>query len=97
MLKTAELSIRSNKPKGILTMEGGVKKRWCNKKGKSGFKPSQQPKGNGKSNKARQAKAATTNNARAENHFFYCNEVGHYKCDCPKSKNVASTSNQEGI
>ena len=48
MLKTVELSMGSNNPKYILTVEGGVRKKWHNKKGKGSFKPNQHPKGKGK-------------------------------------------------
>ena len=39
MLKIAELSIGNNKPKDILAITGGVKKKWNKKKDKSNFKP----------------------------------------------------------
>ena len=93
MLKTTELNMGNDKAKPVLAIEGGgVKRKWTSKKSKG----NNRLKAKGKSFKAKQAKSAKASTARAANRCFYCNEVGHFKNNCPKRKNETGSSVPEG-
>ncbi|KAJ9546690.1 hypothetical protein OSB04_019233 [Centaurea solstitialis] len=90
MLKTAELNMGAkNKTKDVLMVrDGGVKKKHGhggNSKGKgpvqavqSAPKVRENIKGRGKGKKVKPNKAMT------ENRCFTCNEIGHWRQNCPK-------------
>jgi len=90
MLKTAELNMGAkNKTKDVLMVrDGGVKKKHgqgSTSKGKgpapaiqSAPKVRENVKGKGKGKKVK------ANKARTENCCFTCNEVGHWRQNCPR-------------
>ncbi|KAJ9541935.1 hypothetical protein OSB04_028441 [Centaurea solstitialis] len=90
MLKTTELNMGAkNKTKDVLMVrDGGVKKKHghgCTSKGKgpapaiqSAPKVRENIRGKGKGKKVK------LNKARTENRCFTCNEVGHWRQNCPK-------------
>ncbi|KAJ9544319.1 hypothetical protein OSB04_024026 [Centaurea solstitialis] len=90
MLKTAELNMgtKSKTKDVLLVKDGGVKKKHGNggiSKGKglvqavqSAPKVRKNGKGKGKGKKVK------PNKARTENRCFTCNEVGHWRQNCPK-------------
>ncbi|KAJ9544413.1 hypothetical protein OSB04_024120 [Centaurea solstitialis] len=88
MLKTAELNMGTkNKTKDVLMVrDGGVKKRHghtSTSKGKGPVQavlsaPKVHNKGKGKGKKVK------PNKARTKNRCFTCNEVGHWRQNCPK-------------
>ncbi|KAJ9553288.1 hypothetical protein OSB04_017333 [Centaurea solstitialis] len=87
MLKTAELNMgNKNKTKDVLMVkDGGVKKKngqASTSKGKGPVQAIQSApkkgKGKGKGNKVK------PNKARTENRCFICNEIGHWRQNCPK-------------
>ncbi|KAJ9538899.1 hypothetical protein OSB04_031632 [Centaurea solstitialis] len=87
MLKTAELNMgKKNKTKDVLMVkDGGVKKKngqASTSKGKGPVQAIQSApkkgKGNGKGKKVK------PNKARTENRCFICNEIGHWRQNCPK-------------
>ncbi|KAJ9546579.1 hypothetical protein OSB04_019122 [Centaurea solstitialis] len=88
MLKTAELNMGTkNKTKDVLMVrDGGVKKKHghgSTSKGKGPVQaiqsaPKVREKGKGKGKKFK------PNKARTENRCFTCNEVGHWRQNCPK-------------
>ncbi|KAJ9547830.1 hypothetical protein OSB04_020373 [Centaurea solstitialis] len=87
MLKTAELNMgNKNKTKDVLMVrDGGVKKKnghaSTNKeKGPVQAVQSAPKKGKGKC----KGKKVKPNKARTENRCFTCNEVGHWRQNCPK-------------
>ncbi|KAJ9557041.1 hypothetical protein OSB04_011655 [Centaurea solstitialis] len=93
MLKTAELNMGTkNKTKDILMVrDGGVKKKHgqtSNSKGKGPVQAVQSApkKGKGKGN----GKKVKPNKARTENRCFTCNEVGHWRQNCPKRHEAGS-------
>ncbi|KAJ9547328.1 hypothetical protein OSB04_019871 [Centaurea solstitialis] len=77
MLKTADLNIGTkNKTKDVLMVrDGGVKK----KHGHGGTS-----KGKGPVQAIPSAPKVKPNKARSENRCFTCNEVGHWRQNCPK-------------
>ncbi|KAJ9566387.1 hypothetical protein OSB04_002353 [Centaurea solstitialis] len=87
MLKTAELNMgNKNKTKDVLMVrDGGVKKKNGHASTSKGKGPVQavqsapkKGKGKGKGMKVK------PNKARTENRCFTCNEVGHWRQNCPK-------------
>ncbi|KAJ9541220.1 hypothetical protein OSB04_027726 [Centaurea solstitialis] len=85
MLKTAELNMgNKNKTKDVLMVkDGGVKKKngqASTSKGKGPVQAIQSApkKGKGKGKKVK------PNKARTENRYFICNEIGHWRQNCPK-------------
>ncbi|KAJ9544596.1 hypothetical protein OSB04_024303 [Centaurea solstitialis] len=87
MLKTAELNMgNKNKTKDVLMVkDGGVK----NKNGQASTSKGKGPvqaiqsapkKGKGKG----KGKKVKPNKARTENRCFICNEIGHWRQNCPK-------------
>ncbi|KAJ9566418.1 LOW QUALITY PROTEIN: hypothetical protein OSB04_002384 [Centaurea solstitialis] len=85
MLKTAELNMgNKNKTKDVLMIrDGGVKKKsghTSTSKGKGPVQASAPKKGKGKG----KGKKVKPNKARTENRCFTCNEVGHWRQNCPK-------------
>ncbi|KAJ9539263.1 hypothetical protein OSB04_031996 [Centaurea solstitialis] len=87
MLKTAELNMGTkNKTKDVLMVrDGGVKKKnghTSTSKGKGPVQAIQSApkKGKGKG----KGKKVKPNKARTENRCFTCNEVGHWRQNCPK-------------
>ncbi|KAJ9556104.1 hypothetical protein OSB04_010718 [Centaurea solstitialis] len=87
MLKTAELNMgNKNKTKDVLMVkDGGVKKKngqASTSKGKGPVQAIQSApkKGKGKG----KGKKVKPNKARTENRCFICNEIGHWRQNCPK-------------
>ncbi|KAJ9558658.1 hypothetical protein OSB04_013272 [Centaurea solstitialis] len=87
MLKTAELNMGTKgKTKDILMVkDGGVKKKNGHASTSKGKEPVQAihsapKKGKGKG----KGKKVKPNKARTENRCFTCNEVGHWRQNCPK-------------
>ncbi|KAJ9548524.1 hypothetical protein OSB04_021067 [Centaurea solstitialis] len=87
MLKTAELNMgNKNKTKDVLMVkDGGVKKKNGHASTSKGKGPVQaiqsapkKGKGKGKDKKVK------PNKARIENRCFICNEIGHWRQNCPK-------------
>ncbi|KAJ9567308.1 hypothetical protein OSB04_003274 [Centaurea solstitialis] len=93
MLKTAELNMgNKNKTKDVLMVkDGGVKKKngqASTSKGKGPVQAIQSApkKGNGKG----KGKKVKPNKARTENRCFICNEIGHWRQNCPKRHEAGS-------
>ncbi|KAJ9546597.1 hypothetical protein OSB04_019140 [Centaurea solstitialis] len=93
MLKTAELNMgNKNKTKDVLMVrDGWVKKKnghTSTSKGKGPVQAVQSApkKGNGKG----KGKKVKPNKARTENRCFTCNEVGHWRQNCPKRHEAGS-------
>ncbi|KAJ9561495.1 hypothetical protein OSB04_006655 [Centaurea solstitialis] len=90
MLKTAELNMGTkNKAKDVLMVrDGGVKKKHGHASTSKGKGPVQAvqsaPKVHGKSKGKGKGKKVKPNKARTENRCFTCNEVGHWRQNCPK-------------
>ncbi|KAJ9566691.1 hypothetical protein OSB04_002657 [Centaurea solstitialis] len=90
MLKTAELNMGTkNKTKDVLmVIDGGVKKKHGHggiSKGKGPVQtvqnaPKVRENGKGKG----KGKKVKPNKGRTENRCFMCNEVGHWRQNCPK-------------
>ncbi|KAJ9544943.1 hypothetical protein OSB04_024650 [Centaurea solstitialis] len=98
MLKTAELNMGAkNKPKDVLMVrDGGVKKKHGQgsiSKGK-GPAPAIQnaPKVCENVKRKGKGKKVKANKARTENRCFTCNEVGHWRQNCPKRHEAGSHS-----
>ncbi|KAJ9565140.1 hypothetical protein OSB04_001106 [Centaurea solstitialis] len=93
MLKTVELNLgNKNKTKDVLMVrDGGVKKKnghASTSKGKGQVQAVQSApkKGKGKG----KGKKVKPNKARTENRCFTCNEVGHWRQNCPKRHEAGS-------
>ncbi|KAJ9544305.1 hypothetical protein OSB04_024012 [Centaurea solstitialis] len=93
MLKTAELNMgNKNKTKDVLMVkDGGVKKKngqASTSKGKGPVQAIQSApkKGKGKG----KGKKVKPNKARTENRCFICNEIGHWRQNCPKRHEAGS-------
>ncbi|KAJ9547444.1 hypothetical protein OSB04_019987 [Centaurea solstitialis] len=93
MLKTAELNMGTKgKTKDILMVkDGGVKKKNGHASTSKGKGPvhaiqSAPKKGKGKG----KGKKVKPNKARTENRCFICNEVGHWRQNCPKRHEAGS-------
>ncbi|KAJ9544419.1 hypothetical protein OSB04_024126 [Centaurea solstitialis] len=87
MLKTAELNMgNKNKTKDVLMVkDGGVKKKngqASTSKGKGPVQAIQSAPKKGKSKG--KGKKVKPNKARTENRCFICNEIGHWRQNCPK-------------
>ncbi|KAJ9543932.1 hypothetical protein OSB04_023639 [Centaurea solstitialis] len=90
MLKTAELNMGTkNKTKEVLMVrDGGVKKKnghTSTSKGKGPVQAVQSaPKVHNNGKGKGKGKKVKPNKARTENRCFTCNEVGHWRQNCPK-------------
>ncbi|KAJ9551991.1 hypothetical protein OSB04_016036 [Centaurea solstitialis] len=87
MLKTAELNMgNKNKTKDVLMVkDGGVKKKngqASTSKGKGPVQAIQSAPKKGKSKG--KGKKVKPNKARTDNRCFICNEIGHWRQNCPK-------------
>ncbi|KAJ9552911.1 hypothetical protein OSB04_016956 [Centaurea solstitialis] len=87
MLKTAELNMgNKNKTKDVLMVrDGGVKKKSGHTSTSKGKGPVQAVQSAPKKGKGKgKGKKVKPNKARTENRCFTCNEVGHWRQNCPK-------------
>ncbi|KAJ9539324.1 hypothetical protein OSB04_032057 [Centaurea solstitialis] len=87
MLKTAELNMgNKNKTKDVLMMkDGGVKKKNGHASTSKGKGPVQAIQSAPKKGKGKgKGKKVKPNKARTENRCFICNEIGHWRQNCPK-------------
>ncbi|KAJ9554240.1 hypothetical protein OSB04_018285, partial [Centaurea solstitialis] len=87
MLKTAELNMgNKNKTKDVLMVrDGGVKKKNGHASTSKGKGPVQAVQSAPKKGKGKgKGKKVKPNKARTENRCFTCNEVGHWRQNCPK-------------
>ncbi|KAJ9561247.1 LOW QUALITY PROTEIN: hypothetical protein OSB04_006407 [Centaurea solstitialis] len=89
MLKTAELNMgNKNKTKDVLMVkDGGVKKKngqASTSKGKGPVQAIQSAPKKGKGKGKGKGKKVKPNKARTENRCFICNEIGHWRQNCPK-------------
>ncbi|KAJ9559847.1 hypothetical protein OSB04_005007 [Centaurea solstitialis] len=93
MLKTAELNMGTKgKTKDILMVkDGGVKKRNGHASTSKGKGPVQAIQSAPKKGKGKgKGKKVKPNKARTENRCFTCNEVGHWRQNCPKRHEAGS-------
>ncbi|KAJ9543742.1 LOW QUALITY PROTEIN: hypothetical protein OSB04_023449 [Centaurea solstitialis] len=94
MLKTAELNMGTkNKTKDVLMVrDEGVKKKHGHTSTSNGKGPVQAvqsaPKVHSKGKGKGKGKKVKPNKARTENRCFTCNEVGHWRQNCPKRHEV---------
>ncbi|KAJ9561554.1 hypothetical protein OSB04_006714 [Centaurea solstitialis] len=87
MLKTAELNMgNKNKTKDVLMVkDGGVKKKNGHASTSKGKGPVQAIQSAPKKGKGKgRGKKVKPNKARTENRCFICNEIGHWRQNCPK-------------
>ncbi|KAJ9552451.1 hypothetical protein OSB04_016496, partial [Centaurea solstitialis] len=87
MLKTAELNMgNKNKTKDVLMVKnGGVKKKNGHASTSKGKGPVQAIQSAPKKGKGKgKGKKVKPNKARTENRCFICNEIGHWRQNCPK-------------
>ncbi|KAJ9538930.1 hypothetical protein OSB04_031663 [Centaurea solstitialis] len=87
MLKTAELNMgNKNKTKDVLMVkDGGVKKKNGHASTSEGKGPVQAIQSAPKKGKGKgKGKKVKPNKARTENRCFICNEIGHWRQNCPK-------------
>ncbi|KAJ9561673.1 hypothetical protein OSB04_006833, partial [Centaurea solstitialis] len=87
MLKTTELNMgNKNKTKDVLMVrDGGVKKKNGHTSTSKGKGPVQAVQSAPKKGKGKgKGKKVKPNKARTENRCFTCNEVGHWRQNCPK-------------
>ncbi|KAJ9547480.1 hypothetical protein OSB04_020023 [Centaurea solstitialis] len=87
MLKTAELNMgNKNKTKDVLMVkDGGVKKKNGHASTSKGKGPVQAIQSAPKKGKGKgKGKKVKPNKARTENRCFICNEIGHWRQNCPK-------------
>ncbi|KAJ9539001.1 hypothetical protein OSB04_031734 [Centaurea solstitialis] len=87
MLKTAELNMgNKNKTKDVLMVkDGGVKKKNGQASTSKGKGPLQAIQSAPKKSKGKgKGKKVKPNKARTENRCFICNEIGHWRQNCPK-------------
>ncbi|KAJ9543443.1 hypothetical protein OSB04_023150 [Centaurea solstitialis] len=87
MLKTAELNMgNKNKTKDVLMVkDGGVKKKNGHVSTSKGKRPVQAIQSAPKKGKGKgKGKKVKPNKARTENRCFICNEIGHWRQNCPK-------------
>ncbi|KAJ9562547.1 hypothetical protein OSB04_007707 [Centaurea solstitialis] len=87
MLKTAELNMgNKNKTKDVLMVkDGGVKKKNGQASTSKGKGPGQAIQSAPKKGKGKgKGKKVKPNKARTENRCFICNEIGHWRQNCPK-------------
>ncbi|KAJ9556109.1 hypothetical protein OSB04_010723 [Centaurea solstitialis] len=87
MLKTAELNMgNKNKTKDVLMVkDGGVKKKNGHASTSKGKGPVQAIQSAPKKSKGKgKGKKVKPNKARTENRCFICNEIGHWRQNCPK-------------
>ncbi|KAJ9538325.1 hypothetical protein OSB04_031058 [Centaurea solstitialis] len=93
MLKTAELNLgNKNKTKDVLMVrDGGVKKKNGHASTNKGKGPVQAVQSAPKKGKGKgKGKKVKPNKARTENRCFTCNEVGHWRQNCPKRHEAGS-------
>ncbi|KAJ9561147.1 hypothetical protein OSB04_006307 [Centaurea solstitialis] len=93
MLKTAELNMgNKNKTKDVLMVrDGGVKKKNGHASTSKGKGPVQAVQSAPKKGKGKgKGKKVKPNKARTENRCFTCNEVGHWRENCPKRHEAGS-------
>ncbi|KAJ9539056.1 hypothetical protein OSB04_031789 [Centaurea solstitialis] len=93
MLKTAELNMGTkNKTKDVLMVrDGGVKKKHGHTSTSKGKGPVQAVQSAPKKGKGKgKGKKVKPNKARTENRCFTCNEVGHWRQNCPKRHEAGS-------
>ncbi|KAJ9556181.1 hypothetical protein OSB04_010795 [Centaurea solstitialis] len=95
MLKTTELNMGTkNKTKDVLMVrDGGVKKKnghTSTSKGKGPVQAVQSAPKKGKGKGKGKGKKVKPNKARTENRCFTCNEVGHWRQNCPKRHEAGS-------
>ncbi|KAJ9553514.1 hypothetical protein OSB04_017559 [Centaurea solstitialis] len=87
MLKTAEVNMgNKNKTKDVLMVkDGGVKKKNGHASTSKGKGPVQAIQSAPKKGKGKgKGKKVKPNKARTENRCFICNEIGHWRQNCPK-------------
>ncbi|KAJ9552838.1 LOW QUALITY PROTEIN: hypothetical protein OSB04_016883 [Centaurea solstitialis] len=92
MLKTAELNMgNKNKTKDVLMVkDGGVKKKNGHASTSKGKGPVQAIQSAPKKGKGKgKGKKFKPNKARTENRCFICNEIGHWRQNCPKRHEAA--------
>ncbi|KAJ9547039.1 hypothetical protein OSB04_019582 [Centaurea solstitialis] len=103
LLKTAELNMGTkNKTKDVLMIrDGGVKKKNGHTSTSKGKGPVQAVQSAPKKGKGKgKGKKVKPNKARTENRCFTCNEVGHWRQNCPKRHEAGASlgpCNQGGI
>ncbi|KAJ9544275.1 hypothetical protein OSB04_023982 [Centaurea solstitialis] len=93
MLKTAELNMgNKNKTKDVLMVkDGGVKKKNGHASTSKGKGPVQAIQSAPKKGKGKgKGKKVKPNKARTENRCFICNEIGHWRQNCPKRHEAGS-------
>ncbi|KAJ9562003.1 hypothetical protein OSB04_007163 [Centaurea solstitialis] len=93
MLKTVELNLgNKNKTKDVLMVrDGGVKKKNGHASTSKGKGPVQAVQSAPKKGKGKgKGKKVKPNKARTENRYFTCNEVGHWRQNCPKRHEAGS-------
>ncbi|KAJ9558444.1 hypothetical protein OSB04_013058 [Centaurea solstitialis] len=93
MLKTAELNLgNKNKTKDVLMVrDGGVKEKNGHASTNKGKGPVQAVQSAPKKGKSKgKGKKVKPNKARTENRCFTCNEVGHWRQNCPKRHEAGS-------
>ncbi|KAJ9537987.1 hypothetical protein OSB04_030720 [Centaurea solstitialis] len=93
MLKTAELNLgNKNKTNDVLMVrDGGVKKKNGHASTSKGKGPVQAVQSAPKKGKGKgKGKKVKPNKARTENRCFSCNEVGHWRQNCPKRHEAGS-------
>ncbi|KAJ9558575.1 hypothetical protein OSB04_013189 [Centaurea solstitialis] len=93
MLKTTELNMgNKNKTKDVLMVkDGGVKKKNGHASTSKGKGPVQAIQSAPKKGKSKgKGKKVKPNKARTENRCFTCNEVGHWRQNCPKRHEAGS-------
>ncbi|KAJ9548675.1 hypothetical protein OSB04_021218 [Centaurea solstitialis] len=93
MLKTAELNMgNKNKTKDVLMVkDGGAKKKNGHASTSKGKGPVQAIQSAPKKGKGKgKGKKVKPNKARTENRCFICNEIGHWRQNCPKRHEAGS-------
>ncbi|KAJ9535272.1 hypothetical protein OSB04_un001631 [Centaurea solstitialis] len=93
MFKTTELNMgNKNKTKDVLMVkDGGVKKKSGHASTSKGKGPVQAIQSAPKKGKGKgKGKKVKPNKARTENRCFTCNEVGHWRQNCPKRHEAGS-------
>ncbi|KAJ9560995.1 hypothetical protein OSB04_006155 [Centaurea solstitialis] len=93
MLKTAELNMgNKNKTKDVLMVkDGGIKKKNGHASTSKGKGPVQAIQSAPKKGKGKgKGKKVKPNKARTENRCFICNEIGHWRQNCPKRHEAGS-------
>ncbi|KAJ9537493.1 hypothetical protein OSB04_030226 [Centaurea solstitialis] len=100
MLKTAELNMgNKNKTKDVLMVkDGGVKKKNGHASTSKGKGPVQAIQSAPKKGKGKgKGKKVKPNKARTENRCFICNEIGHWRQNCPKRHEAGGLSSSNPV